>query len=66
MCGDDSRQGVIKNTSRMTYFFLFIITVIGAWVFRYQETPELCNVADDIFWCACAARAAMLVRERVL
>lgn len=57
MCGDSSRQGVIKNTSRMTYFFLFIITVIGAWVFRYRETPELCSVADDIFWCGARHRA---------
>lgn len=50
MCGGDSSpQSVIKNTSRMTYFFLFIITVVGAWVFRYTETPELC-ATSDIFW----------------
>lgn len=51
MCGgNSSKETIVSRSSRLTYFGLFLITVIGAWVFRDQQTPELCAATNDIFW----------------
>jgi len=51
MCGGgSSKETIVSRTSRMSYFGLFLITVIGAWVFRDRASPALCSAASDIFW----------------
>jgi hypothetical protein len=46
--GGQSRENIVRNTSRFTYFVLFLITVIASWIFRDQSTPELCAATNQI------------------
>jgi hypothetical protein len=41
---------MVSHTSRITYFGLFLVTVICAWVFRDYQSPEFCTATNDIFW----------------
>jgi hypothetical protein len=40
---------MVSHTSRITYFGLFLVTVICAWVFRDYQSPEFCTATNDIF-----------------
>lgn len=46
--GGQSRENIVRNTSRFTYFVLFLMTVIASWIFRDQSTPELCAATNQI------------------
>ncbi len=50
VCGASSKEKVVSHTSRIIYFGLFLVTVIGAWVFRDYQSPEFCAATNDIFW----------------
>jgi hypothetical protein len=50
VCGASSKEKVVSHTSRIIYFGLFLVTVIGAWVFRDYQSPEFCAATNDVFW----------------
>ena len=50
VCGASSKEKMVSHTSRITYFGLFLVTVICAWVFRDYQSPEFCTATNDIFW----------------
>jgi hypothetical protein len=41
---------MVSRTARITYFVLFVIALVSAGIFRNVHAPELCAVANDIFW----------------
>jgi len=47
--GGQTPENITKNTSRFTYFVLFLISVIASWIFRDQVTPDLCKGTGEIF-----------------
>merc|ERR1719163_636371 len=47
--GGQTPENVTKNTSRFTYFVLFLISVIASWIFRDQVTSGLCKDTGEIF-----------------